>query len=160
MKTLLYTTLALSLIAETGTAFSQPIQGSISAYAQAFGYNVNLTQPPPDTSTQTEFWNTNPISPENVTAFATQSADAGYGPSSATTSVTETATWAPDGTSGTFSSDYTLASSPAAAYVLARDASPSVLTDSRFGARTYLQSGVDLVQGQIPQHILRNQRFT
>lgn len=113
-------TLAACLVAATGTAFAQPIQGSISAYAQAYAVNDNTsqTQPPTDTSTQTKYWNTNPISPLSVSAFATQSADAGYGSSSATASMSETATWAANGTSGTFTSDYTLASSSATDYVV------------------------------------------
>jgi hypothetical protein len=113
--------LAACLVAATETAFTQTIQGSISAYAQASADNVNLpaqAQPPTDTSTQTEYWNTNPISLLSVSAFATQSADAGYGPSSATASMSETATWAPNGTSGTFTSGYTLASSFATDYVV------------------------------------------
>jgi hypothetical protein len=109
------------LIAATGTATAQPMTGSISAYAQAYAYNANLSlqvQPPTDTSTQTEYWNTNPISPLSVSTFATQTADAGSGPSSGTASMSETATWAPNGTSGTFTSDYTLSSSTAASYVI------------------------------------------
>ena len=45
--------LAACLVAATGTAFAQPIQGSISAYAQASAVNDNTSQaqPPTDTST-------------------------------------------------------------------------------------------------------------
>lgn len=67
------------LIATSGSSFAQPIQGSISAYAQAIAYNANLVEPPPITSTQTEYWSTHPISPLSVSAFATDSANAGYG---------------------------------------------------------------------------------
>jgi len=109
--------LACGIIASTGTAQVQPIEGSISAYSQVNARNVNLPNPGPITSTQTENWYTIPVSPLSVSTSVTESADAGYGTSGGTATMSETATWAPDGTSGTFTSDYSLSSTQEASYV-------------------------------------------
>jgi hypothetical protein len=106
--------LACCLVAATGTAVAQPVEGSISAYSQA--YATTGGPPVPVTSTQTENWYTTPVS-LSVSTSATASANAGYGRSSGTATMDETATWAPNGTSGTFTSDYTLSSSQEASYV-------------------------------------------
>jgi hypothetical protein len=109
--------LACGLVAACGTARAQPIEGSISAYSQANAYNVNLIDPGAVTSTQTENWYNTPVSPLSVSTSATQSANAGYGSSSGTATMNETATWSPNGTSGTFTSDYSLSTTQEASYV-------------------------------------------
>jgi hypothetical protein len=101
----------------TGAALAQPIEGSISAYSRTIAYNVNLPEPSPVTSTQTENWYATPASPLSVSTSATESANAGYGSSSGTATMSETATWAPNGTSGTFTSDYSLSTTQEASYV-------------------------------------------
>ena len=105
----LFAALVACLAAGSGTAFSQPVQGNISVYSQASAYDTTLPQTPGVTSTQTGSWNLIPAS-ETANSFATQSVDAQSGDGSATASMSGLASWAPNGDSGAFSFDYTLAS--------------------------------------------------
>jgi hypothetical protein len=97
------------LAAVSGTAFSQPIEGSISVYSQASAYNSNLPRTPIVTATETGSWATTPAS-EIANSFASQSVETESGEGSATASMSGSASWAPNGNSGAFSFDYSLAS--------------------------------------------------